>query len=106
MGLTQWHNKMSDNFGDLDTAMKDTADIDEDVLAKKIAYDKIFLDCYKSKAGRRMIDALRERLVDVAIYEQGATLEATSYRQGKADVVKMIDACVDDALNYPQGRTN
>ena len=90
---------MVDNFDELggDT----TVEVDEDILAMKIEYDKIFLNCMNTPEGKRMIDTLRARLVDVPIYVKGDTLEATSYRQGMADVVKMIDMCVEDALMPP-----
>ena len=92
---------MADTFGDLDT-YEETAHVDTEVLKKKIAFDKVFLDCYNTTEGARMFKLLNERLVDVTIYEKGATLEATAYKQGMADVVKMMEACVEDALTPVQ----
>lgn len=90
---------MADNFDELDGDPR--VQVDEDVLAMKIEYDKIFLNCMNTAEGKRMVDTLRARLVDVPIYVKGDTLEATSYRQGMADVVKMIDKCVEYALMPP-----
>lgn len=90
---------MATNFDDLEGDPR--VEVDEDILAMKIEYDKIFLNCIHTPEGKRMIDALRARLVDVPIYVHGDSLEATSYRQGMADVVKMIDKCVEDAITPP-----
>jgi len=95
---------VADNFLELGD-IADTEMIDEDVLSQKIAYDRIYLDCHNTTEGKRMIDELRIRLVDVPIYVKGSTLEETSYRQGMADVVKMIEACVEDALSPPTKET-
>ena len=95
---------MADGFDELDELTdEDKLQANEDILAMKIAYDKIFLNCINTPEGNRMLEAMRERLVNVPIYVKGDTLEATSYRQGMADVVKMIDACVEDAL-HPHNR--
>lgn len=91
---------MVKNFGDLDENV--TVDVDEDILADKIAFDKIFLNVFHTPEGKRMFKTLRERHVDVAIYVKGNTLEATSYRQGMADLVLGMEKCVEDALNPPQ----
>ena len=91
---------MVDGFSDLDT-VEPTVGLDPSILAQKIAYDKIYLDCFNTPEGERMFNALRERLVDVTIYKRGSTLEETAYTQGMADVVKMMDACVYDAVNPP-----
>lgn len=90
---------MADSFADLE---EPSVEIDDDVMAQKIAYDKIFLSCYNTAEGKRMFDALRARVVEVPIYHKGDTLELTSYRQGMADVVLMMESCVEDALNPPQ----
>lgn len=92
---------MAEDFSDLD-AVDVSVDIDEDVLALKMDYDKIFLNCYNTAEGMRMIETLRERFVDIQIYVSGSTLEATAYRQGKADLVKDILKAVEDALNPPK----
>ncbi len=89
---------MADNFMDLDDIVEEDI-IDEDILAQKIAFDTIFLACYNTVEGKRMIDTLQERFVNIPIYVKGSTIEETSYRQGMCDVVKMIEACVDDALS-------
>lgn len=89
---------MVDNFGELDGA---DVEVDEDILALKIEYDKIFLNCYNTPEGKRLFDTLRERHVEVAIYTKGDTLEATSYRQGMSDLVTQMESAVEDALNPP-----
>jgi len=90
---------MVDTFGELDDV---EVDIDEDVFELKIAYDKIFLDCYNTPEGKRLFDTLRERFKEVPIYVKGDTLEATSYRQGMSDLVTMMEKAVEDALNPPR----
>ncbi len=70
----------------------------KDVLLQKLEFDKIFLNCFNTPEGKRMFETLRERHVNVAIYTKGDTLEATSYRQGMADLVLAMEQCVDDAL--------
>ena len=91
---------MADNFGELDDDVN--IDVDEDIMAQKISFDKIFLNVYSTHEGKRMFDTLRERHVNVPIYVKGDTLEATSYRQGMADIVLAMEKCVEDALNPPQ----
>jgi len=86
---------MVDTWGEIDV---DEADVQDEVYDKKLAFDKVFLHCIATSEGSAMLELLRARLVDIKIYEQGATLEATAYRQGRADVVAMIDKCVEDAL--------
>jgi len=90
---------MADTFGDLDTTVTDEAVIDEDIMAMKIEYDKIFLNVYNTVAGKKLFDTLRERHVDVPMYNKGDSLEVVSYRQGMSDLVTQMEACVEDALN-------
>jgi len=88
----------------LDLELEDTGatvEVDEDILALKIAYDKIFLNVYNTPEGKKMFDTLRERHVEVPIYVKGDSLEAVSYRQGMSDLVTMMEGCVDEALNPP-----
>ena len=92
---------MADGFDDLFDEGA-TVEVDEDILSLKIYFDKIFLNCYNTPEGKRMFDTMRERFVDVPIYQKGNTLEATSYRQGMADVVLMMESAVEDAVNPPQ----
>lgn len=73
--------------------------VDEDILAKKHAYDKIFFNCYNTPEGKRMFNTLRERNVEVAMYKKGDSLEAVAYRQGMCDLVLQMEACVDDATS-------
>jgi len=91
---------MAKDFTDLENDV--TVEVDEDIMAQKIAFDKIFLNVYNSPEGKKMFDTLRERHVEVPIYVKGDTLEATSYRQGMADIVLAMEKCVEDALNPPQ----
>ena len=86
---------MIENFTDLDDNKVHVAD---DILVKKNEYDKIFLNCYNTPEGKRMFDTLRERNIEVAIYNKGDSLEAVSYRQGMCDLVTQMEKCVDDAL--------
>ncbi len=90
---------MVDSFNDLEEA---DVDVDEDILSQKIEFDKIFLNCYNTPEGKRMIETLKERHVNTPIYLKGDTLEATSYRQGMSDLITNIYACVEDALYPPQ----
>jgi len=93
---------MADNWDDLDTTedidIEEKAKVQNEVYDKKIAYDKIFLNCANTPEGELMIKTLRERFVNRVIYQRGSTLEETAYRQGMADLISMIDKCVDDAL--------
>lgn len=89
---------MADDFGDLDTTVADEAIIDEDILKQKIEFDKIFLNCYNTPEGKRMLETLRERHVNTPIYLKGDSLEAVAYRQGMCDLVVNIEKAVDDAL--------
>lgn len=91
----------AENFSDLDLEMGTTVEVDEDILAEKIAFDKIFLNCYNTPEGKRMIDTMRDRYKNVPIYVKGDTLEATSYRQGMSDLVTQIEQAVEDALSPP-----
>ena len=79
----------------------DKVEVDKDVLAQKIEYDKIFLNCYNTPEGKRMIETMRDRYKNTPIYLKGDTLEATSYRQGMSDLVTMIEACIEDAISPP-----
>lgn len=87
------------DFTDLDI---DTVHVEEDILAKKHAYDKIFFNCYNTKEGKRMFKTLRERNIEVAIYKKGDSIEDVAYRQGMSDLVSQMEACVDDALSNGQ----
>ena len=87
---------MVDDFTDLEGGA--TVEVDEDILALKIEFDKIFLNCYNTPEGKRMFEELRKRHVEVPIYVKGDTLEVTSYRQGMSDLVIGMEKCVDDAL--------
>lgn len=86
---------MAENFMDLDETK---VGIDDDVLAGKIEFDKIFLNCWNTPEGKRMFETLRKRHVEVPIYKKGDSLEAVSYRQGMCDLVMNMEACVEDAL--------
>ncbi len=90
---------MISTWDELDTLQEnDEGLVQTEILDKKLAFDKIFLNCVRTDEGERMLTALRERLVTRPMYVKGSTLEETAYRQGMADVVAMIDKCVDDAL--------
>ncbi len=92
---------MVNDFNDLDLETTTSVDVDEDILAQKIEFDKIFLNCYNTPEGKRMIETLTDRHVNTPIYLKGDTLEATSYRQGMSDLVTQIYQAVDDAINPP-----
>lgn len=96
---------MAEDFGDLDTSEKG-AQLDPEILAKKIAYDKIFLNVYRTKVGKKLFETLRKRHVETNMYNKGDTLEQVSYRQGMSDLVTMMEACVEDAIHPPQGPDN
>ena len=91
---------MAESFLDL-VDDESTGNVDEDILAEKVAFDKIFLNCYNTPEGKRMLETLRERHVNIAIYVKGDTLEATAYRQGMSDLVTNIEKAVEDALTPP-----
>jgi len=94
---------MVEQWDDLDTTEENDIEakalVQNEDLDKKIAYDKIFLNCVATPEGELMVKTLRERLVDRVIYQRGSTLEETAYRQGQADVLAMIDSCVNSALS-------
>ena len=73
-------------WGDLD----EEKDALEEMARKKEEIDKIFLDVWNTKEGRRMIEYLKERYVDVSIARLGDTEQEVYYRQGKADLIRDI----------------
>lgn len=85
---------MISDFDDLATS--GIVDVDDDILADKLAFDKIFFNCYNTPTGKRMIDTLRERHVDVPMYNKGDTLEAVAYRQGMSDLIINIFKAIED----------
>ncbi len=89
---------MAENFGDLDTTILEEGDVDQDILNEKLAFDKIFFNCFNTPEGKRMFETLRERHVETAIYCKGDTLEAVAYRQGMCDLILNMEACVNDVL--------
>lgn len=93
---------MVNDFNDLDSGC--AVEVDEDVMQMKHEFDKIFLNCYSTPEGKRMLETLKERHVNVPMYIKGDTLEATSYRQGMSDLITNIEKAVEDALNPPKQR--
>lgn len=79
---------MVSSWGELDEAIDN--EIVDDMVRKKDEVDKIFIDAWNTAEGRRMIEYLKERYVDVPTARLGDTVQETFYRQGKADLVREI----------------
>jgi len=88
---------MADSFGELEDREEIEKSIGESLHAKN-EIDKVFLNCYNTPEGKRMIELLHERHVDVPIYAKGMTLDEVAYRQGQCDSVLSIEKSVFDAL--------
>ncbi len=72
-------------------------ELDEE-LAGKHRIDKIFLDVYNTDAGKVMFEFLRERFVELQIARPGDSIADIYTRQGKADLVRMMEQAIEDAL--------
>ena len=84
---------MVDSWADLEEVDFEESDDNEaldEMARKKEEIDKIFLDAWNTKEGRRMIEYLKERYVDVPTARLGDTVQETFYRQGKADLIRDI----------------
>ena len=93
---------MAGNFEDLaemaeeETELTVEQQLDKD-LEGKHSIDKIFMDVYNTSAGRVMFGFLRERFVDIQIAHPGDGLPEIFTRQGKADLVRMMEQAIADA---------
>jgi len=72
--------------------------LDKD-MAGKLSIDKIFLDVQRTTAGKIMFDYLRERFVETEIIKPGDTASEAWERQGKANLVRMMERAVEDAIH-------
>ena len=70
-----------------------------DMMVKKQAFDKIFLDVFNTPAGKRMFELLSERYVAIKIAKVGENIDQIMYRQGGCDLVTQMYKCVEDALS-------
>ena len=89
---------MADNWDDLDTETMEQKAVD-DMKAKKLSIDKIYLDVYNTPEGKRMFEELSVRFVQTTIANVGDGIDQVMYRQGMCDVVKQMYKAVDDALS-------
>ncbi len=96
-----------ENFADLAEQAEDEQQPDTETqlqkdLAGKLSIDKIFLDVQRTTAGKIMFDYLRDKFVEVEIIQPGDTVAEAWERQGKCNLVKMMERAVQDALNPPK----
>ncbi len=89
---------MVENFEDLEEMTENEVD---EVYKGKLEIDSIFLAAWNTPEGKRLFEYLRERFVETEIIKPGETASEAWERQGKANLVRMMEKAVDDALTPP-----
>ena len=87
---------MVEGFDDLDEMSEDEV---AEMYTEKESIDKIFLDVANTPAGKLMFEYLRTRFVEVPMIHKGDTIAEAWERQGKADLIRMMERAIDDALH-------